>query len=80
MTRTFKHHQGNQSVKIKEKIVQWYEQNEKQADMAFFIGGFLFDILTLSDIDDTLSLVQQFFYLIITAFILYYQGFPRKLA
>lgn len=37
---------------------------------AFFIGGFLFDLLTLSRIDETFQLVQQFIYLLIIGFFL----------
>lgn len=68
--------------------IEWYEKNETKADLAFFVGGFIFDILTLSDIDDRLGLIQQIVYLFITAFILYYDflvkynltKIPEKLA
>jgi hypothetical protein len=60
-------------VKLKEKLINWYEKNERKADLGFFMGGFLFDIITLSDIDDTLGLLQQLLYLMITAFILHYE-------
>lgn len=48
----------------------FYEQNEVLFGVLFFIGGFLFDIFTLSDIDDTFSLAQQGIYLILIGFFL----------
>lgn len=60
-------------INYKNKLIEWYDKNEKQADLGFFIGGFIFDVLTLSDIDDTFSLAQQLVYLFITAYILYFE-------
>lgn len=41
----------------------YYEENEPLFGTLVFLGGFLFDVVTLSDVDDTLSLVQQIIYL-----------------
>lgn len=57
----------------KEKAIRYYEENEAKVDMAFFVAGFLFDVLTLSDIDDPLSILQQVVYLLITGSILYFE-------
>ncbi len=58
---------------LKNKIADYYEKNETKVDLAFFIGGFLFDIVTLSDIDDPISIIQQIIYLLVTGLILYYE-------
>lgn len=41
-------------------------------DIAFFLGGFFFDVLTLSDIDDPINIFQQVAYLLILGLILYF--------
>lgn len=58
-------------INIKNKFLNYYEKNETRVDIAFFIGGFLFDVFTLSDIDDPFSISQQIVYLLIAGFILY---------
>jgi hypothetical protein len=50
----------------------FYEKHEHKLSLAFFLGGFLFDIFTLSDIDDPLSIAQQVAYLAIMALVLGY--------
>jgi hypothetical protein len=57
---------------LKNKIFEYYEKNEKKVDLSFFLGGFVFDIFTLSNIDDPLSILQQIVYLGIIGSILYY--------
>lgn len=57
---------------LKERLLEYYEKNETKVDIGFFLGGFLFDILTLSDVDDPLSIAQQVVYLIVIGAILYY--------
>lgn len=56
---------------LKSRLLKYYEDNETKMDMAFFLGGFIFDIFTLSDIDDVFSVVQQVLYLWIVGVILY---------
>lgn len=53
------------------RLKEYYEKNETKADMAFFLGGVVFDIFTLSDIDDLFSIVQQVLYLLTIGAILY---------
>lgn len=57
---------------LKERLFEYYEKNETKVDIGFFLGGFLFDIVTLSDIDDPLSILQQVVYLVVIGAILYY--------
>lgn len=59
-------------ARLKERLLEYYEKNETKIDIGFFLGGFLFDVVTLSDIDDPLSIVQQVVYLLIIGSILYY--------
>ncbi len=57
---------------LKHRLLEYYEKHEVRVDIAFFVGGFLFDVFTLSAIDDPLSIAQQLFYFFITGSILYY--------
>lgn len=59
-------------TQIKNRLLNYYEQNEAKVDIAFFLGGFFFDIFTLSDIDDLLGIGQQVVYLLILGSILYF--------
>src|SRR3989344_9029418 len=59
-------------TQIKNRLLDYYEQNEAKVDIAFFLGGFFFDIFTLSDIDDLLGIGQQVAYLLILGSILYF--------
>jgi hypothetical protein len=57
---------------VRGKLTHVYERHEHKLTLAFFVGGFLFDVLMLSDIDDPISLVQQVFYLVLLAGILWF--------
>lgn len=59
-------------TQLKNRLLNYYEQNEAKVDIAFFLGGFFFDIFTLSDVDDVLGIAQQIVYLFILGSILYY--------
>lgn len=66
-------------AKFKDQAFQYYEKNETKVDIAFFVGGFVFDVFTLSDIDDPLSILQQIVYLLITGTVLYFEFLhPRE--
>lgn len=56
---------------LKQRFLEYYEKNEVKVDIGFFLGGFVFDIFTLSDIDDPLSVAQQVIYLIVVGVILF---------
>ncbi len=57
----------------KQKIAEEYTKHEKKLEIGFFIGGFIFDIFFLSEIDDVFSLGQQLIYLLIIAWVLHYE-------
>jgi hypothetical protein len=60
------------------KVQEFRARHEKWEMALFFFGGFLYDILSLSRIDDTLTLVQNFAYLaILTTLLLLEQRFPE---
>jgi hypothetical protein len=53
-----------------DRLWRFYEQNERTVDIAFFAGGFLFDVFTLSRVDAWVSITQQVVYLLAAAAIL----------
>lgn len=55
----------------KQKLLEWYQKYEIHCAVAFFLGGFIFDILTLADIDDPIAIGQQLFYFGLIGSILY---------
>ncbi|MCP3061001.1 DUF2914 domain-containing protein [Myxococcus sp. K38C18041901] len=55
---------------LMEKVQAFRTRHEKWEMAAFFFGGFLYDIISLSRIDDTLTLVQSFAYLLVLATLL----------
>lgn len=57
---------------MKQRLLDYYEKNETKVDIAFFLGGFIFDVLTLSDVDDPLGIAQQIVYLGVIGLILFY--------
>lgn len=59
-------------TQLKERLLKLYEENEIKVDIAFFLGGFFFDVWTLSDIDDPFAIAQQVIYLLILGSILYF--------
>lgn len=52
---------------LKQRILVLYEKYEVRFNVLFFVGGFIFDALLVSEIDDLLSLIQQVAYLVILA-------------
>lgn len=48
----------------------FYEKHEVRLSMAFFLAGFLFDVVTLSEVDDLFSIAQQVVYLAVLGAIL----------
>ena len=53
-----------------QRLKLYYERNERQVDIASFVGGFLFDIVTLGRVDSWLSIGQQIIYLAAIATVL----------
>ncbi len=57
---------------MKDRLLAYYEKNETRLELAFFLGGFVFDLLTLSEIDDSFAILQQFIYLTLIGVIVYF--------
>ncbi len=57
---------------MKEKLLNFYNKNQRWLPASFFILGFLFDILTIDRIDSLLQSIQQAAYLLILAVLLFY--------
>lgn len=58
---------------LKEKTNAFLEKYQTHLDIAFFVGGFLFDIIFISDPDDLFSIAQQIVYLLIVASLIHYE-------
>ena len=63
--------------KHKDKIFQNYSEHETAYNALFFIGGVLFDIFTLDDIDSFFSISQQALYIVIIGVFLYFDLIHR---
>jgi hypothetical protein len=55
---------------LMERVQEWRKKNELLEIAAFFFIGFIYDVVTLSRIDDTLTMVQQLVYLGVLATLL----------
>lgn len=64
-------------VKKSGPVRLWIDKNRRYFPAAFFIGGFVFDLVTLSRIDETFQLVQQFIYLAIIGAYLVFEKSQR---
>src|SRR5207344_2301980 len=42
-----------------DRLRRYYEHNERWVDIAFFAGGFVFDVATLSRVDAWINIAQQ---------------------
>ncbi len=62
---------------LKQNVVEKYKLHESKLEVIFFICGFIFDAVMVSEIDDIFVLVQQALYLIIIACILHYEVLYR---
>ena len=67
-----------------QRLALYYERNERPVDIGFFVGGFLFDVVTLSRVDSWFGIGQQIFYIVVIATILLQMFFdegkpPREL-
>jgi len=56
---------------FRSRALHYFEQHELKLSIAFFLGGFIFDVVTLSEIDDPLTILQQLVYLFIVGGIIY---------
>lgn len=62
----------------KNKAVHFLTENETKLNIGFFLFGFVFDVFTLSSVDDPLSLIQQVIYLGLVGLILYYDTLQKS--
>jgi hypothetical protein len=67
---SFRRLKNIKQVRSKHDFVHFYEENEPQLGTLFFVGGFVFDVLTLSRIDDTFTMYQHAVYLFIISIML----------
>jgi len=61
----------------RELLIQKYSENESLYNALFFVGGVLFDILTLNEIDSFAGVVQQLFYIFTIGTLLYFDLIHR---
>lgn len=55
---------------MRERLRQYFRENERSVAVAFFVAGFVFDMLTLGRIDSWLMIGQQAVYLTVIAVLL----------
>lgn len=58
---------------IQSKLFELHKKYEQYLPALFFLGGFLFDLITIGDIDDLLNIIIQGVYLLIAGHILFLQ-------
>lgn len=62
---------------MKKRFLHFAEEHEVKLNVLFFIGGVIYDILTLGNIDSVFSIFQQIVYLVLIGFLLYYEFLYR---
>ncbi len=63
---------------LMERVQEWRKKNELLEIAAFFFIGFIYDVFTLSRIDDTFTMVQQFLYLgVLASLLVLEQRYPE---
>ena len=60
-------------MSFKQTTTEFISQHETKLEVGFFIGGFLFDILFISDPDDPFAIAQQAVYLFLIATLIHYE-------
>jgi hypothetical protein len=63
---------------LKQRALEFYQKNETRVVLGFFVAGFLFDVFTLSEIDDPLGILQQVLYLFVAGTLLYFEVLSEK--
>jgi hypothetical protein len=56
---------------IQNKLFELHKKNEHYLPALFFLSGFLFDLITIGDIDDLMNIMLQGLYLIVAGHILF---------
>ncbi|MBX9766588.1 MAG: DUF2914 domain-containing protein, partial [Bdellovibrionales bacterium] len=57
----------------KQKIWDTYQKHETRFEIGFFVAGFIFDILFISEVDDPFAIFQQIAYLLIIGSCLHFE-------
>ena len=57
----------------KDKFLEFRKKYESRLDVLFFIGGFAFDAVMVSEVDDLFALVQQAVYLLVIAALIHFE-------
>jgi hypothetical protein len=60
-------------TKIKQKISFLKHKHEAKLDVLFFIGGFAFDAIMVSEVDEPLAIAQQALYLFLIATLIHFE-------
>lgn len=58
---------------LKHKIHEFREKNERQLEVLFFIGGFVFDAFMVAEPDEVFSILQQAAYIFIIAALIHFE-------
>ena len=61
----------------KERLTHLHSKYEKYYPAAFFIAGFIFDIVTLDRIDNIYMILQQAIYIIFVGYVLFFQTLEK---
>ncbi len=62
---------------IKQRISEILQKYETRLEIAFFVGGFIFDIWMLAAPDELFSVLQQAFYLLVIASLIHFELLHR---
>ncbi len=65
--------ESSDSVGEPSGIRAFMHRNEKKLDLAFFVGGFIFDVLMIEAPDSWSGIIQQVVYLVIIAILIHYE-------
>ncbi len=65
--------------KIKQSMLDFVKKYEARLEVFFFVGGFIFDALLMTEIDDQFSLWQQAIYLFVIAALVHFEILYRSL-
>lgn len=58
---------------MKQNLTEFIRKYETHLEVAFFVGGFLFDIIFIADPDDIFSIIQQAIYLLVIASLIHFE-------
>jgi hypothetical protein len=58
---------------LKTKTLHFREKHETKLEIAFFLGGFIFDAIMFTEVDDLFAIVQQAVYLFLIAVMIHHE-------